>query len=737
MMKSLYSGVSGLKTHNQRMDVIGNNIANVNTTGYKAGTVTFKDVFYQTKAGSTQATAVKGATNSRQVGYGVKLGTIDEVMTQSGLTFSDNVYDCALQGEGFFQVMDQAGNIYYTRNGVFRPDPLGNFTDANGYIVLGVSGDPNGVAASTQRIQFNVPPVQNNIASASKMVNGYEVTISADGYGKEGNISVTLTHSEVPFATLNGQNLVVQLNLTEEFQNQGEFEQAINEAIRAGGVDLPDAAAKLHVSFDSLPTTVAHSDGCANIGTSSATAAQSAHNRMEFVSQTDIMDPANPSGAPLYPKGSTYNLEFVARTKGTAANKFEIDVKVSDISKPSAKWNDNVLTITLPKTSNATLNEIQDAINLAAGMTPKGNPISSWEDNTGNPAQWIDVLQVQNVGGDWKIVDVPTYDEQEFAKSVKFTNLASLVAGDTFEFTMTLPDVSGGIPAAALPTGGGSFLVSFKAGADVNATVAAINTAILNAVAAANAATPPAGITVTPPTVQLDGSFDLVATNWESEELKNFKAVPNVGIRIATDETGYFKSVDWSVDPATGAPIASPPFGTYISGTAFTSTWNFGDSVGTSIKRLGLNLGQDNFYREAANSMATMGLKNGRVEALQTHADLDSIFIDSSGVIYGDHPVHGRLYLGRIDVATFLNPTGLEQVGTSYWKEGLASGAPTVKNAGADGAGEVVSGATEMSNVDLSQEFSDMIITQRGFQANSRIITVSDTMLEELINLKR
>ena len=93
--------------------------------------------------------------------------------------------------------------------------------------------------------------------------------------------------------------------------------------------------------------------------------------------------------------------------------------------------------------------------------------------------------------------------------------------------------------------------------------------------------------------------------------------------------------------------------------------------------------------------------------------------------------------MGRIDIVTFENPKGLNQIGTSYWQESLSSGEPRLKIAGQDGAGEIVSGALEMSNVDLSQEMSDMIITQRGFQANSRIITVSDTMLEELVNLKR
>ncbi|MFZ2538308.1 MAG: flagellar hook-basal body complex protein, partial [Oscillospiraceae bacterium] len=99
--------------------------------------------------------------------------------------------------------------------------------------------------------------------------------------------------------------------------------------------------------------------------------------------------------------------------------------------------------------------------------------------------------------------------------------------------------------------------------------------------------------------------------------------------------------------------------------------------------------------------------------------------------------VHGMLELGRIDLATFANPKGLVQSGSTYFAGSPNSGSASKAKPGEKGTGSLTSGSLEMSNVDLSNEFSDMITTQRGFQANSRLITVSDTMLEELINLKR
>lgn len=112
--------------------------------------------------------------------------------------------------------------------------------------------------------------------------------------------------------------------------------------------------------------------------------------------------------------------------------------------------------------------------------------------------------------------------------------------------------------------------------------------------------------------------------------------------------------------------------------------------------------------------------------------------IDDKGYIVGTLRSSGELeYIGRLKIATFSNNEGLAKVGGNYYRETTNSGTPNEGVAGAEGIDILCPGALEMSNVDLAQQFTDMIVTQRGFQANSRTITVSDTMLEELINLKR
>jgi len=116
---------------------------------------------------------------------------------------------------------------------------------------------------------------------------------------------------------------------------------------------------------------------------------------------------------------------------------------------------------------------------------------------------------------------------------------------------------------------------------------------------------------------------------------------------------------------------------------------------------------------------------------------LESYTFDSKGVISGFYSNGQTRTLGQIAVANFANPGGLQKVGKSLFVDSNNSGPPDIGEAGVAGRGTIAPSSLEMSNVDLAEEFTQMIITQRGFQANSRIITVSDELLQELVNLKR
>lgn len=647
MMKSLFSGVSGLKNHTVRMDVIGNNIANVNTTGFKANTVTFRDVFYQTRSFASAGTNVSGGTNPRQVGYGLALGSIDKVMTQSGFTFSDKELDCAIVGEGFFQVMDPAGNIYYTRNGVFDIDNAGNLVDSNGYIVLGVSGDPTGMGPSTQRINLFVPDVMDQRASVVRPApfNGevYEVTFEASGYGPNGNISVNIQHSPVPFATMNGGTITVQLDLTQNFESPQAFEAAVNAAIAAGGVNPGDGVLPLSITFSGVP-----------------------------------MEP-NPDYIPQLDPNSPFFL--TATTTPTRA-----DWVAAQILAGRPAGFDTAYDIDTPR------------------LIPNTMPIAARNTFTFVlPGQAVEGL----TSSSRTVTTVPP------TTTTVVTEIQTRIENPQIEFVARTPG-----------SAANAFVVNLNYTDSLSATgvVARWSQSTLNI-------TVPMGASV----AEIQAAVDLAAGGRETHEF-DITVTGDVSTRTRTIETIV------SVPAAAGDGVNTTPWPDWSTITpapvANNNALPWAELL-ANPRAIGLNGGQNNFYRSVMETIQRAQLRDGRYAGPQSTRDLELIFIDSGGIIYGEHAVHGRLLLGRIDLAIFQNANGLQQVGTSYFRESLSSGAAEVKIPESEGAGAVNSGALEMANVDLSQEFSDMIITQRGFQANSRIITVSDTMLEELINLKR
>ena len=145
MMRSLWSGVAGLKTHQLEMDVIGNNIANVNTTAYKSQATGFSDILYQTVKAGTGASDNLGSTNASQVGFGSKVSSINMNITKQGsAVLTDNVFDLMITGDSFFCVSSDvsSGTVNYTRDGSFTIDSDGCLvTQNNGFYVMGVMGD--------------------------------------------------------------------------------------------------------------------------------------------------------------------------------------------------------------------------------------------------------------------------------------------------------------------------------------------------------------------------------------------------------------------------------------------------------------------------------------------------------------------------------------------------------------------------------------------------------------------
>lgn len=144
MMRSMYAGVSGLRNHQVRMDVIGNNIANVNTVGYKKGRVTFQDMLSQNIRGASSPQGGRGGSNPQQIGLGMSINSIDTIWTPGSSETTGKVTDMMVEGDGLFVVSD-GDNRYYTRAGNFDFDSLGNFLTPAGLKVQGWMADKSGV----------------------------------------------------------------------------------------------------------------------------------------------------------------------------------------------------------------------------------------------------------------------------------------------------------------------------------------------------------------------------------------------------------------------------------------------------------------------------------------------------------------------------------------------------------------------------------------------------------------
>ncbi len=147
MMRSLYSGITGLRNHQTRMDVIGNNISNVNTAGYKASRVVFKDIYSQTLSPASGNATTVGGTNPKQVGLGSSIASIDVLHTSSASQYTGVPLDLSIEGSGFFVVRNN-GQEFYTRAGNFGTDNSNYLVNGNGAYVLGYTTQPASPAAN-------------------------------------------------------------------------------------------------------------------------------------------------------------------------------------------------------------------------------------------------------------------------------------------------------------------------------------------------------------------------------------------------------------------------------------------------------------------------------------------------------------------------------------------------------------------------------------------------------------
>jgi flagellar hook protein FlgE len=219
MMRGMFAAISGLKVHQTMLDVTANDIANVNTVGFKSERVSFKDALSQMQKGASGPTTTLGGTNAIQIGLGVQLGGIDNEMQSGSLQSTGNPLDVAIQGDGFFRVTDDPANIaggtaqtFYTRAGNFGSDSNGDLVTSDGYYVLGYQVDSSTGAVTSPLTQTKIT-IPADSQSVSIGQDGVVTAIDSSGVAtKLGAISLAKFPNDAGLERVSGNRFQASNN---------------------------------------------------------------------------------------------------------------------------------------------------------------------------------------------------------------------------------------------------------------------------------------------------------------------------------------------------------------------------------------------------------------------------------------------------------------------------------------------------------------------------------------------
>lgn len=655
MMRSMFSGVSGLQAQQTAMDVIGNNIANVNTAGYKAAQINFQDILNQTIQGASAPQGTLGGTNPMQVGLGTKVSSITTVFTPGSFQSTGVNTDLAINDDGFF-VVSNGSNQYFTRAGAFIFDAQGNLVDSgSGYQVQGWMRDPN-----TGVINTNAPTTSINIPKGVTMpanvstkqtytgnlsaadLEGGSTQTSGKIYDSLGNSHDVYTTyykmdnaSDTWLVNVNVPDLGVTNNYELSFNSNGKFSNLVSITPKTPGT----------VTSSLTP----------NAGMQMDTAAASVHNQTYTV---DALDGT----------AHTINIKYT-QTSATTWTWAATDTTAGGAAagNGTVTWNGSTYTGLGPITVDGAQVSIATPVGAAA---PGAASFSAAAAATDGPlsAQTISNFQM----------DTTNVQSQEYT--------VFDAAGKMHVLQMTItpanPGTTVGTPASPITW---NYTVTDKSDASINI---------------------PGG------TISYDGT--------------NYSGFPS-SLSVNGTTLGFTVTPGGVQAPASGQfqASATQPFTTLTTASSLAL-----NPPGANAMSVALDLSGLTQYQTADNAKVptTDGYAAGT---------LTGTTFDSSGTIVGTFDNGLTLNLGQVALASFNNPSGLTKVGNTMFSVSNNSGGANIGIAGSGGRGTISASELEQSNVDLAQEFSNMIVTERAFQANSKIITTSDEMLQTLTDLKR
>lgn len=851
-MRSLWSGVSGLQAHQVAMDVEGNNISNVNTTGFKYSRADFGTMFSQTVKIATAPTDGRGGSNPLQIGLGVSVSSTTRIHSQGSVQTTDKNTDVAINGDGFFMVSDDGGlTRYLTRSGDFKLDAYGNFVNNAGFVVQGwnINWDTQSIDSSRTPQNIFIDPGMHIPAAKST-----EVAIKAN-LNSGLNIG-TSSRNLYALDSVHGWNTKTQraedendTGTTQFYTTSKNSVEVTEKGVDAGalfnangtGLNLRDGQG-IWVSYADAKFTTDRANG-ANVFDPNLTVAQ--QNNVIFWGNKDIAvtldinlngvriqndnirsldeaiayintftaptDTRDGTGVKAVKKADGSGIEFVNNNAdGTTDNMKNIDLTVnvgnSAGERNTINYNANTGVFS-PQGGNLTT--AQNDTDWIAGAAQAGqpqnvkvvtahkyiyssNPVTippminpdggpAFQPNNGNrptdpaSANYWDAIQgsLKNTtertfrttedlrellqrdaryGVDYNgsgIIDnaTPTFDANDINQAVK------VVVTENGNFAISNANETSTIPA--------------NAGAGANAATTNPKNMSFNITAYSNKQ---GTVSTNDAFTKIFKAFDgpLVIGNQikESEQLKlsafsaGLEIYDSLGskhtleVQFVKQSTTQDGGNEWQMiirvpEPAEINTTGEGPTNIIVGTARFNNdgslasynpkTLNFSPNNGAAPNqqiKLSFGTSGSNDGLVSSNSASTL---TGQATDGYTSGNLkpDAIRVDDKGNILGEFTNGKTFAVAKIAMASVANNSGLEEIGGNLFKVTANSGAIVVGEAGTGGRGEMKTSALEMSNVDLSRSLTELIIIQRGYQANSKTISTSDQMLQTLIQLKQ
>ncbi|EPQ6791279.1 flagellar hook protein FlgE [Campylobacter coli] len=852
MMRSLWSGVSGLQAHQVAMDVEGNNISNVNTTGFKYSRADFGTMFSQTVKIATAPTDGRGGSNPLQIGLGVSVSSTTRIHSQGSVQTTDKNTDVAINGDGFFMVSDDGGlTRYLTRSGDFKLDAYGNFVNNAGFVVQGwnINWDDQTIDSSRSPQNIFIDPGMHipaakstevaikanlnsglNIGTSSRNLyaldsvhgwnnktqrpedendtgttqfyttskNAVEVTekgvdagslFNANGQGlnlREGQ-GIWVSYADAKFTTdrANGAN-VFDPNLTVAQQNNvifwGNKDISVTLDINLNGVRIQnDNIRSLDEAIAYINTFTAPTDTRDGTGVKAVKKADGSG--IEFVNDnadgtTDNMKNIDLTVNVGNSAGERNTIIYNANTgvfspQGgnltTAQNDTDWIAGPAQVGQPQ-----NVKVVTAHKYIYSS-----NPVTIPPMINPDGGP--AFQPNNGNrptdpaSANYWDAIQgsLKNTtertfrttedlrellqrdaryGVDYNgsgIIDnaTPTFDANDINQAVKVvvTENGNFAISNANE-TSTIP-ANAGAGAGAATTDPKNMSFNITAYSNKQGTVST-NDAFTKIFKAFD------GPLVIGNQIKESEQLKLSAFSAGLEIYDSLGSKHTLEVQFVKQSTTQDGGNEWQMiirvpEPAEINTTGEGPTNIIVGTARFNNdgslasytprTINFSPNNGAAPNqqiKLSFGTSGSNDGLVSSNSASTL---TGQATDGYTSGNLkpDAIRVDDKGNILGEFTNGKTFAVAKIAMASVANNSGLEEIGGNLFKVTANSGNIVVGEAGTGGRGEMKTAALEMSNVDLSRSLTELIIIQRGYQANSKTISTSDQMLQTLIQLKQ